>query len=437
MSATMTLTVGTTRHQRRQILDASGAAFDPTTNPTPFDSSDTLACKVWAGDSLQTLATPTVTWVDVPTAVIQISFAASDTSSLPPGAYSYIVEATRSGATGKIDEGTILLEAAPSVSAVTVTDLVDQSTLATFMLGYGLTVAENQLLPRLAGAASRAIRRFCNRSFLLATFDELYTVTAPARTLVLREFPVSTVARCATSPTTALTIANTDTTTNYRATVALKTTGDGAAGLTPTGITLTRYASGVAHATDLLFGAGPPAIYSVQELVTQINAIGSGWSASVANSMGGWAVTDLRPVQGTMRAYGTVSAAALLIHADDLNFSLNERTGILTLGEPSDPSFDSPRWGPFASSEFQEVVSYGGRNGVRVVYTAGEAAVPPDVVLYCAEVVKAAIDRLRTDSALKSESDGTLSWSSRPLDELTALPPSVCAGLTPYINLRG
>lgn len=46
------------------------------------------------------------------------------------------------------------------------------------------------------------------------------------------------------------------------------------------------------------------------------------------------------------------------------------------------------------------------------------------------DTVKAALDRLASDAgALKSESDGTLSWTARDLAELVALPPSARSAL--------
>lgn len=73
---------------------------------------------------------------------------------------------------------------------------------------------------------------------------------------------------------------------------------------------------------------------------------------------------------------------------------------------------------------------------MRVAYTAGSATVPYDIQVLTAEVVKASVDRLRADSAIKSESDGVLSWSARPLEELAFLPPWVRQGLAPYVNHR-
>lgn len=414
---------------RRQIRDAEGEAF--TADDTPFLSSDTLSAKVWRGNAQTVVATVTPTWADPDAGTYYLSFAASDLASADVGLYGFQTSLTRDGTTGVVDEGEILLQAAPPASGGTTTDLVDQSTLRLFLADYGLTDAEREMLPRLAASASKAIRRYCNRWFSTRQWDELYTVKAPATAIVLRQFPVSSVARMATNPVAAVSVTNTNATTNYRATVELVTTGDAVSGLTTTGVKLHRYASGVDNVTTISFGS----VVTVQDLADAVTAAGNGWAATVTQGMAGWPVSDLRPVQGVFPALSPASAE-LAIHATDLAFSLDELTGIVYLGSPGQSTADLARFAPYWPGEFADSSGYGGALGVRAVYTAGVDQVDDDVQHYTAEVVKCALDRLRTDSALKSESDGTLSWAARPIDELTALPPWIKTELEPLVNRR-
>lgn len=414
----------------RRIDDAEGEAF--TADDTPFLSSDALSTKVWRGNAQTVVATVTPAWMDADAGTYYLSFAASDLASAAVGLYGFQTSLTRDGTTGVVDEGEILLQAAPPASGGTTTDLVDQSTLRLFLADYGLTDAEREMLPRLTASASKAIRRYCNRYFSTREWDELYTVKPPTTRVVLRQYPVSSVARLATNPTAAISITNTDAVTNYRATVQLVATGDVASGLTTTGVTLHRYASGVDHPTVISFDD----VTTVQDLADAVAAAANGWTAAVTTGMAGWALADLRPVQGVFPALSPTSAV-FRIHATDLDFSCDEQRGIVYLGRTGQSYVDdSPRFGPAWPGEFADAAPYGGSLGVRVVYTAGTDAVDDDVQHYAAEVVKCALDRLRTDSALKSESDGTLSWSARPIDELTALPPWIKTELEPFVNRR-
>jgi hypothetical protein len=307
-------------------------------------------------------------------------------------------------------------------------DLIEQDELIDYLASQTLSTTETALLPTLASAASRAIRRYCNRHFNRQQWDEIYSVPPPANNLILRQFPVVSVERVATGPTTAIQIGNVDSTTHYRATVQVTATGEAETGLTPTALSLTRYAAGVGT-TETVQITGS----AISTVVTAINALGNGWEAEAGSGMDGWAATDLRPVQGVFPALAPASAE-LAIHASDLSFSLDERAGVIYLGRPDTTGFDSPRFGPFWSSQINDVQSYGGALGLRVVYTAGETTVPADVQQACAETVWAAVARSRMDPTLKSESDGTLSWTA--VDQIVAIPPGARALLAPWVSHR-
>ena len=115
MSNVNTITQGMVRDIPRQVVDRYGQAF--TSANTPFLSSDALATKVWRGNTTQTLVTPTTAWLDATIGTFQISFSATDTASLDPGVYRYIVTCTRSGDPGLIDRGDLIVQAAPGSAA--------------------------------------------------------------------------------------------------------------------------------------------------------------------------------------------------------------------------------------------------------------------------------------------------------------------------------
>ena len=313
-------------------------------------------------------------------------------------------------------------------------DLVTQAYLQACLPA--LNAGQEAVLPQLAAAASRAVRKWCNRQFTRQTFDALFTVGVN-QTLLLDEFPVNQVLRLATDPTPVITFGNADAATNQRATAELATAGDADAGLTATGLTLARYASGVAIPTQLAFSAlGTP---TVQGLADAINAAGGGWVASVPSPYGGWPVADFRPPQGSMPAMGP-GAASLRIHVTDLPFRLDARTGeVEILGSASgtgDP-FDGARAGLFfGGDDFDEARPYCGFNGIRCVYDAGFDAIPEDVQQATVTTVQAMLSDLTIDPRLGSESDGEYNYVINTAFADYGLPKSAKGFLALYKSSR-
>jgi hypothetical protein len=107
-------------------IDVSqGAAYTALT--TPFLGTDTLACIVWRGGALASVATPSVAWIDAGVGAFRITFAAADTSSLDVGLYQYEVTITRSSVTATIDRGRIKLvaKAGSDINALAFTTMAD------------------------------------------------------------------------------------------------------------------------------------------------------------------------------------------------------------------------------------------------------------------------------------------------------------------------
>jgi len=314
-------------------------------------------------------------------------------------------------------------------------DLIDQTTLANLLSagGFTLTSAQSTVLPLVTSAASRAIRRWCSRQFSYATYDELYTVELDGQ-ILLREFPVDSISRVASAPATVLMIQNTNSTTNQRAQVALATTGDVDLGLTVTGLTLQRVASGTTTTNTLTFTAGQ----TVAALATAINAVGNGWSASADSTYALWPVADLRAVQGYMPAL-TSSMAELKIHTTDLPFELDDRAGVLTLQQynalQTNPWL-STRWGPPLTSDYGDQTLRGQLQGVRVVYQAGLQTLPEDIQQAAALTVQDMLRQLALDPRLSSESIGDYSYVVNTAFQTFAFSKVVMGLLAPYRRLR-
>jgi hypothetical protein len=263
------------------------------------------------------------------------------------------------------------------------------------------TAAEDTTIAALVTACSKAIKKFCGREFDSQQFDELYPGNGYTR-LLLRQFPVISVARVAYAPTTVLRIKNTSA-SNQRATAAV----------TSSGLSLTRVASGTSSTDTSVTWAGNATLSAV---ATAVNALGNGWTATVADSSyNNRASADLRAIQGAFDAVNV--DAELKIHLRELtSFDVDTERGILILGSALVALCDIlPLWS-------------GGRDAWRVIYTAGFATVPEDVQEACAQWVAALFWQSKRDPGLTHESvPGVIGrWP------FATMPPGVRALLLPY-----
>lgn len=204
------------------------------------------------------------------------------------------------------------------------------------------TAAEDITLAELIKACSSAVEKYCRRQFDSQEFDELYPGYA-GDTLTLRHFPVVKVTRVASDPVTVLSVQNTATSTNQRAT----------ARVTASGLELIRAASGAVTTDTSITWAGNATLTAVAAAVT---ALGNGWQGRVKGVYGPWPSADLRDFQGHLNALG--QEAPLKLHVHELTeYDVDEQRGWLL------------RFGGW----------HGGRNAWRVIYTAGWTTVPEDV----------------------------------------------------------
>ena len=167
---------------------------------------------------------------------------------------------------------------------------------------------------------------------------------------------VSQITRLATRPLAVLTIQNTDTATNQRATIDK----------TATGVNLTRVASGVATTSTLLYATYP----TLTALAGAITALANGWTATVAIGYSLWPSADLKPLQGAVTAIN--SAANLELFTEDLSAWMG--------GNWFDSDFgmvcSGPGWRLDADSGI--IVGYfpQGYYNIRIDYSAGFATDP-------------------------------------------------------------
>ncbi len=415
---------GSSRDFPLQSFRADGTAAS-------FLPGDTLACELWPGDGQAAIFAPTITWLDEPSAQFQISFNDTDAATIPPSVYRILATASRAGRSADLlpPDSTLEILSAPGSSVCT--DLVTQDYLASALAAAGLELrtAEAELLPALAATASDLVRRFCgDRDFNQQVYDRIFPIQLDG-SVSLPQIPVLKVSRVCAQRNTALTITNTDKATNQRATVEFTCTGDEAVGITYTGITLTRTASGVDTASPLLFAT----YVTLAALATAVNALGHGWSAAV---VGGYELTGTNElIAEDDTAQDTFSGASLDIFANELQgCKVAKRTGVLDVASGQVLGIDGPRWGPgWEIFERDDRETY---SRVRVVYTAGFVTIPTPVRLATVLTVQAMLSSLRTDPRLSSESDGAYSYVINTAFADYALPKSAIGHLFPYVLHR-
>ena len=310
---------------------------------------------------------------------------------------------------------------------ITAQDVIDSYNAAS-PEGAPLGQGQVNLLPRLVTRASRLVRRYLNRKITRATYDETYTID-PGGTLLTREYPINQLLAVRANLTAVLTIQNLDTTTNQDAWVSFNLTGDWYTGQSLTGITLTRYASGVEVDSSLSFATYP----TIQALAAAINALGNGWSAQAISPYELWGTADILQVQGSFPALG--DTASLKIHTGRIKIdAYDAESGIINIAGPAIEPVDSIRFGPFTQTSLDNLDMDPAFLAYRVKYDAGYDTVPEDLQDSVIEVVKAMMERKSTDSTVVSESDGVASSTIRAF--IGSLPDSVQATLNLYRSNR-
>lgn len=269
------------------------------------------------------------------------------------------------------------------------TDLITSARAKYNLNNATLTTAEDTTLAALITAVSRGITSFCRRDFASTSYDELYQGSDSPR-LLLRHYPILSVARVAYAPAVVLRIKN-NASANQRASVAV----------TATGLTLVRVASATTTSNTLAFADHT----TLSALVTAVNALGNGWSAEATSSFyDNRASADLRALQGAFQAKDVY--AGLSLHVQELaSYSIDAERGWLV------------------ANHWQKGVNYW-----RVIYTAGYDTVPEDVQEACAQWVAALFWQSKRDPGLSQEHiPGVVLRSPFP-----SMPPTVRHLLEPY-----
>jgi hypothetical protein len=255
-------------------------------------------------------------------------------------------------------------------------DLVSLSRVKEFLSISGST--DDAKLNTIITAVSRGIEKWCDRVFSSASYthyfdgrNDFYVSYLP-----LKQYPVTAISRVATRPEVVLEIRNTDTATNQRATVSLSSTAT----------SLSRTASASTTTNSLALAT----YTTIATLAAAVNALGNGWSATVAGSTTGdyglWPSADLKTIQGALDARD--DTARLYLYTRELNeYFLDEESGTLSGCFPT------------------------GRQVIQVKYTAGYTTIPDDLQQGAVMAVQAIYAASKLDPNLKSEKIGDYAYS--------------------------
>lgn len=252
-----------------------------------------------------------------------------------------------------------------------------------------ITPAQQSGVPALISAASAAVERYCNRTFTLSTYDEIYNVDTSG-SFVLRNFPVVSVERVCSGLQTAMTVTNTNVNSFYRATANIVATDAD----TPSGLKMMSFGP-----TGETFTLSFSTYSTISSLAAAINSHGGGWSASYGSKFANWSTIDFRPIQGVYSCLGT--GAKIKIHASDVNdWILNENTGELRINQCS---LWTPNYFGETPQQWPDSPAVNGFQSFRIQYTAGFSEVPEAIQQAVVSMVKFMFDSIETSGAYKRE----------------------------------
>jgi len=234
----------------------------------------------------------------------------------------------------------------------------------------------------------------------------------------------------------ALLVNNTDTTNNSRANFYLSYSGDPELGLlSPTALNLFRVTAGAPHTDPLLFST----YTTLSALATAINAVGSGWAATVQTgnvNFPNWPTTDVFASQGAAAgALSTGQTQGLWVYATDLPVaSVDVESGTIYLPQGATTFGQGPGnvWQWPGSSDF----AMGGsswREPVLCSYAAGwpSASIPEDIQAATYQTIERILYEWQTVHRFDSETGDAFTAKLAGAEQI-AIPQSALRLLAPY-----
>jgi hypothetical protein len=262
--------------------------------------------------------------------------------------------------------------------------------------------ADTSVLTDIVNAASDVVVKYCNRDFVLTTYDEVYDGTGDYN-LLLNQYPITQIQRVAYTYQQTTMIRNENSSVT-RASWRL----DGTTDQPPLPNNLTLESANAGVITTIVIGpltstsptvtvnGGSPTTFAQMltytDLANAINTYGGayGWTAQALGPFTTWPLADVRPPQGAFEArwFGTTY---LMLHAWGLqSFDYNPYVGEVV----SPQGFD-----------------FGYRN-YRVIYQAGYATVPDAIQQATAALAVSVYNGRSINTNLAGENLGSYSYTT-------------------------
>jgi hypothetical protein len=384
-----------------------------------FVATDVLNSVIWSGDNAVGLAAPVVIWGNNSTTnpvtaaagaaitLWTITFQAADTATLAPGIYRLQVFATHASRTAALFDGTVEIVSTAGFNLPS--DLVSYTTAETLLANLRLKEREREMLPFLVTEASQAICKWCGqRDFVVQKYVQEYLPDINGY-VMLEQMPIINVIRVRGFSRTVLTI-TADPTAYVQAWVSFTTSGqwyDGSlatTGLVLNGVTPT--SGGEYNSTVFLYTT----YQTVGALVAAVGAV-AGWTATTTPTYQYYPTTDL-VTNGTSQG-GFGDGCSVRAYTEDLSWTnLDSATGAFYAGRRRIASALAYAWG----DDFLLLEEAGGGplGRIQVTYVAGFSPVPYPVQEATVALVKASIERLRTDHQMGEEDNGVYKYKIDP-----------------------
>lgn len=420
-TTTLNPTVGLAYARNIQAYNEDG------TIPTIWLNTDTLAATLSPGQGLASLFAPTVTWFNAGQGQVSLSMTGTQTAMVSPDAVYWLeIQGTRSGTTYPLAwMWCQFLPAAGSQAVASPPDLITLPYANRLLSALVLTPSQFEMIPTLITASSAAWRKWCNRRFTKQTTSAVDQINVQVceveldGSIRLDEIPVNYIQRIQTNPTEAMVASNNTAATAW---CYAATTGDVASGQAITGLVLNWESGGALNSTTITFAANE----TISSLASAISAAGSGWTATADSVLGAWSVAELIDLLASQGAspndqpngYASYNVYAsnctnIWFHPDD-----GQKTGIVFVGRQTDDL--GVKWGP----TWGDIISVQPVKGrVLATYNGGYATVPFEVQLGCLELVKACLERLKSELILKDEKG--IDYAYTLIDQPGAIPDHV------------
>lgn len=350
-----------------RAFQGQGETWTNTLNISGFAGTEPLTASIYKGNTQAAVLTVTPAWntsvnQTTPPTLIDTSITGVQFNAMIPGAYFVLIGVADGSAA--LQKGFLDLYPAPGGTP----PLFERALTTPAQLQAifpSMSQDEIDYLPFAIRAATRHIETYCQHPLVLDSYDHVIRPSNSIR-LRLRSRPVVEVSRVASTLSSALMM-------SYGGSAQMASVRTATASPTSMAIVALTFSAtdaGVTTSTTINVTTYP----TFDLLAAAINALGGGWSATVAPMMGSWPTSEAFGTPGTRGAIR--EQLDLTVYSQPLGqFWIDADRGWLEVNESVPGGFlvPNPRVERYDTRRF----------GVRCSYRAGYATTVADVALGC------------------------------------------------------